>query len=388
VAQARDSGDAAADRFTIMAAASLGLVWLGDALIYVVLPLYPATFGVDVAMVGVLLAVNRIIRILGYGWVGPLARRFGANTLTAAACAAAAASTLAYGLFTGFAVLVVARLVWGGAYGVINLTNLAYAYGDGHGAGRRLGLNRAVGTLGPVFALAAGGWLVTVVGPQQVFVIYGLIGLAAIPLALRLPKLHEPLGEKGAGGEHRWTPNALNVFFFVIALGADGVFTATLSIILADLVSLSHALIGAGLLLALQRFVTVLLAFFSGPWVDRFEARRLLVPAGLAVAVALAVIAAGHVYVGAVILIATRPVLAIIGPILAAQKSPADRINAMAAYTTWSDTGLALGPLVGTLALAWAGFSATYAVLAGATLLALAWQRWITTRTTRDQDRA
>ena len=55
-------------RFTIIAAASLGLVWLGDALIYVVLPLYPATFGIDIAMVGVLLAVNRVIRILGYGW--------------------------------------------------------------------------------------------------------------------------------------------------------------------------------------------------------------------------------------------------------------------------------------------------------------------------------
>jgi MFS family permease len=376
--QSATSGSAgrAADRFTIMAAASLGLVWLGDALIYVVLPLYPGTFGVDIAMVGVLLAVNRIIRILGYGWVAPLARRFGANALTAGACAAAAASTLAYGLFTGFAVLALARLIWGGAYGVINLTNMAYAYGDGNGAGRRLGLNRAVGTLGPVFALVACGWLVTVVGPKEVFVIYGLIGLLAIPLALRLPPLREAIGETQAGGDHRWTPHPLNILFFTIALGADGVFTATLSIILADLVSLSHALIGAGLLLGFQRLVTVALALGSGPLVDRLDARRLLTPASLAVAAALAAIAMGHVYAGALILIASRPALSIIGPILAAQKSPNDRINAMAAYTTWSDTGLALGPLIGTLALAWVGFSATYAILAAATVLALGWQAW------------
>src|SRR3954464_15423209 len=114
-----------ADRFTIIAAASLGLVWLGDALIYVVLPLYPATFGIDIAMVGVLLAVNRVIRILGYGWVAPLTRRFGANALAAGACAAAALSTLAYGLGTGFLVLLIARLMWGAAYGVLNLTNMA-----------------------------------------------------------------------------------------------------------------------------------------------------------------------------------------------------------------------------------------------------------------------
>ena len=76
-------------RDTVVAAACLGLVWLGDALIYVVLPLYPAAFGVEIAAVAILLSVNRVIRIIGYGWVSPLARRFGANTLTAVALRAA-----------------------------------------------------------------------------------------------------------------------------------------------------------------------------------------------------------------------------------------------------------------------------------------------------------
>src|ERR1043165_948492 len=94
-------GNTRAYRETIVAAACLGLVWLGDALIYVVLPLYPAAFGVEIASVAILLSVNRVIRIVGYGWVSPLSRRFGANTLTAAACAAGALSTLAYGLPRG-----------------------------------------------------------------------------------------------------------------------------------------------------------------------------------------------------------------------------------------------------------------------------------------------
>ena len=87
--------EASSLRFTAVAAACLGLVWLGDALIYVVLPLYPAVFGIDTAMVGVLLAVNRIIRILGYGWVAALAHRLGARTLVAAACAGAASASAA-----------------------------------------------------------------------------------------------------------------------------------------------------------------------------------------------------------------------------------------------------------------------------------------------------
>ena len=56
--------------------------------------------------------------------------------------------------------------MWGGAYGVINLTNTAYAYGDGHRAGMHVGLNRAVSTLGPVLALGLGGLLVTLIGPR------------------------------------------------------------------------------------------------------------------------------------------------------------------------------------------------------------------------------
>src|SRR4051812_45971106 len=89
-------------RDTIVAATCLGLVWPGDALIYVVLPLYPGEFGVEIATIAILLSVNRVIRIVGYGWVSPLARRFGANALTAVACAAGALSTLGYGLLGGF----------------------------------------------------------------------------------------------------------------------------------------------------------------------------------------------------------------------------------------------------------------------------------------------
>lgn len=210
-------------------------------------------------------------------------------------------------------------------------------------------------------------------GPQQVFVIYGLIGLLAIPLALRLPRLTEAAAEKPGAAEHRWTPKPLNILFFVIALGADGVFTATLSVILADLVPLSTALIAAGLLLASQRLVGVALALGSGPLVDRFGAQRLLAPTSIAVAAGLGAIALGHVYTGALMLIAARPLLATVAPIIAVQRSPGDRIGAMASYATWSDTGLALGPLIGTLALAWIGFTTTYGLLALAIIAALAW---------------
>jgi hypothetical protein len=60
-------------RNTVIAATCLGLVWFGDTVIYVVLPLYALAFGFDALTVGVLLSVNRVVRIIGYGWVAPLA---------------------------------------------------------------------------------------------------------------------------------------------------------------------------------------------------------------------------------------------------------------------------------------------------------------------------
>jgi DHA1 family inner membrane transport protein len=357
---------------TVVAAASLGLVWLGDALIYVVLPLYPAVFGVETATIAILLSANRVIRILGYGWVSPLARRFGANTLTAAACGAAALSTLAYGLTTGFVLLFVARLVWGGAYGVINLTNTAYAYGDGSKAGMHIGLNRAVSTLGPIVALGLGGWLVTQIGPQPVFVIYGLVGLLAVPLALTLPRLRHAPASPEVAAERRWKPSPLNTLFFVIALGADGTFTATLSLLLADILPVTSALIGAGLLLATQRALTSLLALIGGPLVDRFDPQRLLVPCAVAIAVALGAIALGHVYVGSAILLLTRALFFIIAPMVAARLSE-DRIGAIAAYTTWSDLGLAGGAFLGILAVQGLGYPLPYAILTAMTLAAALW---------------
>ena len=142
-------------------------------------------------------------------------------------------------------------------------------------------------------------------------------------------------------------------------------FTATLSTLLADLIPVTSALIGAGLLLAGQRLVSVILSFVSGPVVDRFEASRLLVPCGLVIVAGLFAIAAGYVYAGAVVLILARALFAIVSPVIAAQQST-DRIGAIAAYATWSDCGLAAGAFIGIMGMEWAGYPATYALLAGA----------------------
>jgi hypothetical protein len=348
-------------RNTLISAACLGIVWPGDVVLYVVLPLYAADFGLDALAVGLLLSINRVVRILGYGWVSPLARRYGAKALTAAACLGAAVSTLGYGLLGGFVLLFAARVLWGGAWGVINLMMNAYAYGDGRGAGTRVGLSRAVSSVGAFLSLVCIGPLCLSVGPHQAFTIYGLVGLAAFPLALALAPAVAARSDVRA--PRRWIPSDLNMLFFVLALAADGVLGATVSLLLSATMPAASAIVGASLLLAFQRLAHIVLALFSGPVTDRIGAGRLLLPCSLAIASGLGAIALGHVYTGTIIVIIARALLTTVSPVLAAQRSP-DRIGALASFATWSDVGLAAGAFLGTVGISALGLMPTYAALA------------------------
>lgn len=358
-------------RSTVVAAACLGIVWFGDAVIYVVLPLYAASFGCDALMVGVLLSVNRVVRILGYGWVGPLARTYGANALTAAACAAGAISTLAYGLLSGFALLFLARMLWGAAWGIINLTMTAYAYGDGARAGTRIGIARAISSTGAFAALVAVGPLCIAIGPHKMFVLYGLVGLVTVPLAFLLPSLRAAASDSQTF--KRWTLTPLNALFFVVSFGADGVLGATISVLLAEFMPVSSAIVGAALLLALQRLTAIVLSLFSGPLTDRLGAQRLLLPCTFAIAAGFAVVACGYVNIGAVMVILARALLGTAGPVLAAEKST-DRIAALASYATWTDVGLAAGAFFGIVGVAEIGYAKSYALLAVLLVATALWQ--------------
>ena len=300
------------------------------------------------------------------------ARLLGWVVLTAAACAAGAVSTLAYGLLSGFVLLFIARMLWGAAWGVINLTMTAYAYGDGRGAGMRIGIARAVSSVGALAALLAVGPLCMAIGPHQMFVLYGLLGLTAIPLAFLLPKLRAAPSNGPAA--HRWTLTPFNALFFVLSFGADGVLGATISVLLAEFMPVTSAIVGAALLLALQRLVAIVLALFSGPITDGLGAHRLLLPCSLAVAAGLAIIAFGHVYPGTIIVIFSRGLLGTVGPILAAEKST-DRIAALASFATWTDVGLAAGAFFGIVGVVEIGYTASYALLAIMSAVAAVWYR-------------
>ena len=128
---------------TTLSAAVLSIVLMGDALIYVVLPVSAEAFGISIVWVGVLLSTNRFVRIVSYGAIAQATTAFGLRLATIVACIGGASSTVMYWLFDGGWLLLVARLLWGLSFAGLTLTTLAYAVADRRRAGTRVGLSRA-----------------------------------------------------------------------------------------------------------------------------------------------------------------------------------------------------------------------------------------------------
>src|SRR5256885_15308954 len=89
---------ATADRASRDAALTLGLGLPGDTVLYLLLPLYAAEFGVGLPEAGVLLAANRLVRIAGYGWVARGYERFGPRPPCLPAASGAPPSPLGFPL--------------------------------------------------------------------------------------------------------------------------------------------------------------------------------------------------------------------------------------------------------------------------------------------------
>jgi MFS family permease len=333
-------------RSVLISSSVLSLALLGDALIYAVLPVHAASFDISLVWVGVLLSANRFIRVLAYGWVARATAHIGMRRMCIAAATASVASTAAYGLGDGPAVLLGARLLWGLAYAALVLVTLAYAVAQRSGAGARIGWSRSVQRIGPVFALVAGAWLTGMLGPQRVFVVLAVLTALALPLAMSLPPDPgdpEPAPRTPSLGR----PRPVDALFFLLGMGVDGVFAVSITLILAEEHALSVAVFSGGVLLAMRHLTEALAAPLFGSIADRFGAARVFVFATLMTAAGFAGVALGATVTGALVMLVFRGALAALGAATIVETTGRDRpvLAPLARMQAWRDLGAAIGPL-------------------------------------------
>jgi len=321
----------------------LAVALIGDALIYVVLPLYHQEFGVSLAMVGVLLSLNRWIRLLANSAVAHLGDRIGPHAMMIAAAVGSIVSTTLYGLGDGAALQIFARCLWCVSFAALNLATLAYAVSDRPNAGKRVGLSRAMIGIVQVMCLIGGAWLCLNVGSRQVFVIFGALTSIALVAALLLPRL--PREPSQAQGFKLPLPHRLEIWGFVLGFAGDGVFLLTLAFLMKDSITSMAPVMATAILIAL-RYVVEITTGPLGGWIgDKLGARPIAIANGVGLVLGFAAIAAGHEVVGALLVVTTRGMFNTLVPVLVIERGKASVLSSQASYSTWRDFGAAVGPL-------------------------------------------
>lgn len=335
-----------ADRASRNAAIMLALTLPADTVLYLLLPLYAGVFGLSLPEAGILLAANRAVRIVGYGWIARLYARRGPRTACLLATVAACVSILGYVPVMGFWAFLPLRLAWGLAFGAMNIANQALPTALSQGAARRTSRARAIVAVGPMIALVGSAVIAEIWGPRLVFLILGLVALPALWFAWRLPA--EPEGG-GLGARPRaGLPAPMDIWSFCTGLAADGFFVTGLALLAARELP-QGAVVAAGAALSLRYLCEVVLTPLGGVLADRMGARRLLVILSLACSAGLALLGTGGVllWLGVLVTVVLRAVIQSLPPLVIAEAFPGpDRVPALARQATWRDIGSGAGPFL------------------------------------------
>ena len=324
----------------------LSLSLFGDALLYVVLPVHADTFGISMAMVGLLLAVNRIVRIFAYGLIVRIGDFIGLRNLCIIAAITASLSSLGYVVFHHTVGLIGARMLWGLSYAALLLVTLAYAAQNQHKTGTRVGISRSVEQVGPLVAMTVGAWLAGLVGARDVFLYMAFGSLLAVPLALMIRTIdYTPAAPQKKPTRLSKRPNPLDLLIFWMGAGIDGVFTISITLMWANHVSVQTAIVIGGFILAARRLGEMIVAPMAGRIADRFGVQTPLLLAAIITILGFTAIGFGFLIIGSAAIVVARGALGTLFPTAVTKVHADQRLGAMARNQTWRDIGAASGPL-------------------------------------------
>ncbi len=362
---------------------------MGDSLLYGILPLAAEDLGLLPQQVGLLLSVNRLIRLLSNTWLSTLFARFGPYRTFVVSAILGVLTTAVYGLGWGFLMLLMARMAWGISWsGLRQGSYQAIWAGAGSAAGRLMGLMWGVVRGGSAVSVLLGGFLFDRYGYQVTVWTIAAISTLAIPIALRLSwpagaQIGKPVSQPAQNMLQGWQEalsdplqrTVLLVGFFKLLLNA--ILIATASLFLAERFGdqaggvLLGLEVGAltGIVLATRWFSDLFLGAVMGALADRIGRIRLSVLLILLLCLGLAVMLWTTASLSILALLGVLITSTGVNVILDAYANQLALGTAqpelfVGAYTTASDLGSALGPLLAFTLVTAVGFAPVYGVAA------------------------
>lgn len=381
-------------RRRVLFALGLGtaLSLMGDGTLYTVLPTHTAEAGIALSSVGIILGVNRAVRLFLNGPAGLAYDRWPRRWLFVPALFIGSLSTAVYAATRGFWPMLVGRLLWGLAWSGIWVggATVILDVTTAQDRGRWTGLYQTWFFLGAALSALAGGLLTDWLGygatmwlGAAVTALGGLVALILLPetrsirSVLDRPSVEE-IRPRLRANRGLWVAASLQgINRFVIA----GVFAATMGLLVQDWLSSTSLTLGVatltGLLMAGRTLLSVVAAPLAGSASDRLGSRWGMAAWGLAIGVvSMALVAWGEpvailagVSLGAV---AGGSVQALVTALTGDLVSQAQRGRAIGLLHTAGDLGSAIGPLAAYALMPWIGLGGVYLLCAGLFAVGLA----------------
>jgi MFS transporter, DHA1 family, multidrug resistance protein len=332
---------------SVFAALALAFASLGDAFLYPFLPINSNVVGIPVVWVGVLLSVNRFVRIFSNTLMVRLFAMYGIRVVVITAVICAIVSTFGYGMAAGVIVWLILRGLWGLAFSAMRMGTIGYALKQQR-PGLALGISKGIQEAGPVASLFMAPVLLHYFEPALIFFVLGTLSLPALYCAWMLPKNEDKIPMSNSN-QFLNRPSTLNSITFVSAILIDGVIVIVLGVLFLhyrEHITLLNATTLAAFYLGYRRICLVILSPAGGWMADHVGLDRIFNFSISFVIIGLIVIVMGWIGTGAVIVFTFYGVNSAITPGSSA-KEGADSLAAVAENATWRDIGAALGTVVG-----------------------------------------
>jgi len=178
-------------RLLIPVGLAISLSLPGDQTLYAVLPTQAQAVGISLGMVGVLLGVNRLIRIPGNPIAGRLYDQSGRRRLFLLGLLLGTLSTASYAITQSFPAWLAGRLLWGIAWSLLNVGGLTMMLDvtEDHDRGRVIGLYQVSYLLGLAFSPLLGGFMTDAFGFRPALLVGATVtGVAFIITFFALPE--------------------------------------------------------------------------------------------------------------------------------------------------------------------------------------------------------
>ncbi len=349
-------------RPVVLVALATAFSLLGDQTLYSVLPTCYTALGLMPYQVGLILSVNRWIRLLTNHLAERLCRWYSLTLLLILSLTLGAATTVVYGTVSLFPILLGARVLWGLSWSFIRQIGLMTVVDSApEGAiGRMMGFYNGIHRLGSVAGNLAGAMGYDLVGFTLTLTIFGGLSLMGVPLGIfsrwRLPHVERALPGLEASA---WRDPGLLVCGFVVGCVGAGLMMSTLGMVLkaslGNSLTVGGLVIGVatlnGMLLASRGVTDGLFAPVLGALSDRIGRRRgALLFFGLG---SLAMLTASRMpgTVPLVVLVLLFFVCGVGATVVMVSEAGLRGARAVASYVTASDMGSAAGPMLGWMTL-------------------------------------